>query len=84
MVRHIVIAVFVLVAALAPLAALAADMEGKVQSVDTGERTFTLDNGTKVWLAEGVAVESIKEGDEVTVSYDERDGKPVATSVTPK
>ena len=84
MTRHIVIAVVMLVAAFAPLAALAADMEGKVQAVDTAERTFTLDNGTKVWLSEGVAIDSIKEGAEVTVSYDERDGKPVATSVTPK
>lgn len=82
--RHIVIVVVMLIAAFAPVAGFAADMEGKVQSVDTTERTFTLDNGTKVWLSDGVAVESIKEGSEVTVSYDERDGKPVATSVTPK
>jgi len=82
--RQIVIALVVLVAAFAPLAALAADMEGKVQAVDTGERTLTLENGTKIWLSEGVAIEGIKEGAEVTVSYEEKDGKPVATSVTPK
>ena len=84
MTRHIVIAVVMLIAAFAPLAALAADMEGKVQAVDTAERTLTLENGTKVWLADGVAIDSIKEGAEVTVSYEERDGKPVASSVTPK
>jgi Cu/Ag efflux protein CusF len=84
MTRHIVIAVVMLIAAAAPLAALAADMEGKVQAVDTAERTLTLENGTKVWLADGVAIDSIKEGAEVTVSYEERDGKPVASSVTPK
>jgi hypothetical protein len=82
--RHIVIAAALLIAVFAPLAAFAADMEGKVQAVDTAERTFTLDNGTKVWLPEGVAIDSIKEGAEVTVSYEERDGKPVATSVTTK
>jgi hypothetical protein len=82
--RHIIIAAAMLIAVFAPLAAFAADMEGKVQAVDTAERTLTLDNGTKVWLAEGVAIDSIKEGAEVTVSYDERDGKAVATSVTPK
>jgi hypothetical protein len=82
--RHLIVALALLIAAVAPLAAFAADMEGKVQSVDTGERTFTLENGTKIWLADGVAVESIKEGTEVTVSYDERDGKPVATSVIQK
>jgi hypothetical protein len=84
MTRHIVIAVVMLIAAFAPLAALAADMEGKVQAVDTAERTLTLENGTKVWLADSVAIDSIKEGAEVTVSYEERDGKPVASSVTPK
>jgi len=82
--RHLIVALALLIAAVAPLAAFAADMEGKVQSVDTGERTFTLENGTKIWLADGVAVESIKEGTEVTVSYDERDGKPVATAVIQK
>jgi uncharacterized protein DUF1344 len=82
--RHIVIAVVMLIAAFAPLAALAADMEGKVQAVDTGERTLTLENGTKIWLSEGVAIEGIKEGSEVTVSYEDKDGKPVATTVTTK
>lgn len=84
MTRHIAIAVVMLIAAFAPLAALAADMDGKVQAVDTAERTLTLENGTKVWLADSVAIDSIKEGSEVTVSYEERDGKPVANSVTPK
>jgi Cu/Ag efflux protein CusF len=82
--RHILIAVIVLAAAFAPLAASAADMEGKVQSVDTTERTFTLENGTKLWLADNVAADSVKEGVEVTVMYEQRDGKPVVTSVTIK
>ena len=82
--RHIVIVVMMLAVAFVPLVVSAADMEGKVQSVDTGERTLTLENGTKVWLSEGVAVDSITAGAEVMVSYEERDGKPVATSVTVK
>ena len=82
--RHIIIAVMVLAAAFVPLAVSAADMEGKVQSVDAGERTITLENGTKVWLSEGVAVDTITAGAEVRVSYEERDGKPVAISITVK
>jgi hypothetical protein len=82
--RHIVVSVMLLAAAFAPLATFAADIEGKVQSVDTTERTFTLENGTKIWFADGLAVESLKEGADVTVSYDERDGKAIATSVTVK
>jgi len=82
--RHIIIAVMVLASAFVPLAVSAADMEGKVQSVDTGERTFTLDNGTKLWVADGVAIDSVQPGAEVAVTYEERDGKPVVISVTVK
>jgi hypothetical protein len=82
--RLIVMTAVMLIAAFAPLAAFAADMEGKVQSVDATERTLTLENGTKIWLSEGVAIDMIKEGADVTVSYEDKDGKPVATSVTPK
>jgi hypothetical protein len=82
--RHIIIAVMVLAAAFVPLVALAAEMEGKVQSVDAADRTLTLDNGTKVWLSETIAVDSVTAGSEVTVSYEERDGKPVAISITVK
>ena len=62
-----------------PPAGWAADMEGSVQSVDASERTVVLDNGTKVWLSDGVVVDDVKAGAEVKVSYEEKDGKPVAT-----
>jgi hypothetical protein len=62
-------------------AAWAGEMEGKVQSVDSGERTVVLENGTKIWLGEGVEVDKLKEGARVKVSYQERDGKHVATAV---
>ena len=45
---------------------------------------MTLDNGTKVWLSDAVALDGVKEGAEVKVSYEEKDGKPVATSVETK
>jgi len=61
--------------------AWAEDISGKVQSVDAGERAFVLDDGSKIWLAEGVSMEAIKEGASVKASYEERDGKKVATSV---
>jgi len=63
-------------------AAAAADVEGKIQSVDASERAIVLDNGTKLWLAEGVAMDNLKEGAQVKASYEERDGKNVATSVS--
>ena len=83
MFRHVTIVAMVLAVALV-LPVWAGEMEGKIQSIDAGERTVTLDNGTKVWLSDGVAIDSVKEGAEVKVSYEEKDGKPVATSVEMK
>ncbi len=57
--------------------AFAADVEGKVQSVDVSERVIILENGTKYWIAEGVAMEKLKEGANVKASFEERDGKNV-------
>lgn len=62
-------------------AAWAADVEGKVQSMDTNDRVLTLEDGTKLWIAEGVSIEGLKEGAKVKASFEERDGKNVATSV---
>src|SRR5213593_767767 len=55
--------------------AWAENISGKIQSVDPGERAFVLDDGSKLWVAEGVSMDALKE------SYEERDGKKVATSV---
>jgi hypothetical protein len=59
----------------------AEDLTGKIQSVDTTERVFVLDDGTKIWVAEGVPMDTLKEGASVKASYEERDGKKVATSI---
>ena len=57
------------------------DVAGKVQSVNATERSFTLDDGTEIYLAEGIPAESIKEGSKVKVTFEERDGQKVATTV---
>ena len=62
-------------------AAWAEDLTGKIQSVDIAERVFVLDDGTKIWVAEGVPMDKLKEGGSVKASYEERDGKKVATSI---
>jgi len=61
--------------------AWAENISGKIQSVDPGERAFVLDDGSKLWVAEGVSMDALKEGASVKASYEERDGKKVATSV---
>ncbi len=61
--------------------AWAENISGKIQSVDPGERAFVLDDGSKLWVAEGISMDALKEGASVKASYEERDGKKVATSV---
>ncbi len=61
--------------------AWAGDVSGKIQSVDQNERAFVLDDGSKIWVAEGVPMDALKEGASVKASYEERDGKKVATSL---
>ena len=65
-------------------AAFAADVEGKIKSVDATEKSFTLEDGTKVWIGESVSIEKIKEGSDVKASYEEKDGKKTATTVEVK
>jgi hypothetical protein len=45
-----------------------------------------LEDGTKIWLGEGavVAIDALKEGAGVKASYDQKDGKNVATTVEVK
>ena len=58
----------------------AGEVTGKIQAVDSAERVITLDDGTKLWIAEGVSIDNLREGARVKASYEERDGKNVATS----
>ena len=70
-----------LLLALGVTGAWAGDIAGKVQTVDTAERAFVLDDGSKLWVAEGVSMDALKEGANVKASYEERDGKMIATSL---
>lgn len=72
------------VLALSAVGAQAAEMEGKIQSIDTSDRTIVLDNGTKLSVAEGVSLDNLRQGSDVKVSFEERDGKNVATKVETK
>jgi hypothetical protein len=59
----------------------AEEITGKIQSVDVADRAFVLEDGSKIWVAEGVSMDALKEGTSVKASYEEREGKKVATSV---
>jgi hypothetical protein len=79
----VLVTALVLTLALTGLAA-AADVEGKIKTVDSSEKSFVLEDGTKIWVGEGISMDQIREGSDVKTSYEEKDGKNVATSVEVK
>ena len=61
--------------------AWAAEIQGKIQQTDSTERTIVLEDGTQLWVAEGVSMEKVTEGAVIKASYEEQDGKKVATAL---
>lgn len=59
----------------------AQELAGKIQSVDTAQRAIVLEDGSMIWIAEGVSMENLTQGKSVKASYEERDGKKVATNI---
>ena len=59
------------------LGAWAGETEGRIQSVDPGERVVVLEDGTKLWVAEGLSLDSLREGARIRAAYEERDGKNI-------
>lgn len=58
----------------------AGEVGGKIQKVDAADRMFVLEDGTQLWMAEGLSMDALKEGAAVKAAYDERDGKKIVTS----
>ena len=61
--------------------ARADEAAGKVAAADS--TTLTLEDGTTFTIGEGVSMEGLEPGTEVTVSYEDQDGTLVATEVAP-
>ena len=53
--------------------------EGKVTKWETTTRTVTFDDGSTYQFNETVKTESLKEGARIKVTYEEKDGKMMAT-----
>lgn len=79
--RKVLSVVLMVVLALWAVHGWAAEMEGKIQTIDASDRTIVLSNGTRLSVGEGVSLDTLKEGADVKVSYEERDGKNIATSI---
>ena len=59
----------------------AEDAKGIIDQISADNTWLTLKDGTKFKLTEGIDLEGIKAGEEVTVSYEMKDGEKVATEV---
>lgn len=62
-------------------ATFAASDTGIIKHIDPGTDAITLDDGKTFTLAEGTEAESLKIGQKVTVTYDTKAGKMVATKI---
>ncbi len=63
--------------------AQADEAAGKVAQVDPAAGRIMLEDGTVFTIGEGVSMEGLEPGTEVTVSFEEQDGQLIATEVAP-
>jgi len=77
----LVLAAIAAVMMLAPVV-WAADVEGKIKSVDASGKMVTLDDGTKLTIPPTLTIEkkALKPGSNVKATYEEKNGQKVATS----
>ena len=66
--------------------AAAAEIEGKIKSVDPTTRSITLENGTQLVIPTEAVVEDhrlLQPGAEIRASYEEKDGQKVVHKLEP-
>jgi Cu/Ag efflux protein CusF len=70
---------------LASTAALAASQSasGEIKSIDAKQATITLKTGETFQLPKSFDVKSLKAGENVSVTYDNKNGKMMASAVKP-
>jgi hypothetical protein len=65
--------------------AMAAEIEGKIQSVDPAAKAMVLEDGTKLVWDDSTTLsggqDNLKEGAKVKASYEEKDGKNLASNL---
>ncbi len=66
---------------LAASVAWGAEQLGTVKSVNEGQKTVLLSDGTQLWLLPGLSTELFVQGKRVKIVYDDRDGKRWVRSV---
>jgi len=61
------------------LSAAAADVKGTVRSVEPADHSFTLDDGTRLWVEEGSSLGTLAPGDSIQASYEVKGDRKVVT-----
>ncbi len=59
----------------------AEEATGTVEGIDLQSRMIILDDGTVFAVSEGIALETLRPGSEVTVSYEETDGQKLVNDL---
>jgi Cu/Ag efflux protein CusF len=67
--------------ALSATCAAAEEISGRVLEIDREAQTLTLDNGATFTISEEVSLEGLTAGQEVTVTFEQRDADKVATEI---
>ena len=78
--RKVLVIAVALLLVLSVAGAWAGEIQGKIQNVNPADRMFVLEDGTRLWVAEGLSVDTLKEGASVKATFEERDGKKVVTN----
>lgn len=80
--KRIIAPLFALALVFAVGTANAEEAKGIIKQLDATAAMLVLEDGTQFTLAEGIDLEGIKAGDEVTVAYEMKDGQKVAKDLT--
>jgi hypothetical protein len=62
------------------LTAMAEETRGTIRSMDTGNHTIILEDGTRLWVTEGQAA-TVSPGNYVQAAYESKDGKNIVTEL---
>lgn len=75
------LAVAAITALALPAVAATQTKTGEIKSTDSAKHELVLANGDTFQLGANVKVDKLKAGEKVTVSYESKDGKMIASSV---
>lgn len=75
------IATLAMVLALVSGSALAKTLTATIASIDKGGDSITLSDGNKFTLPEGIEAETLKVGEKVTITYSNKGGKFLVSTI---